>query len=481
MSESSRLALAARIGRSFGWLVLGRLATVFATLAFLALVTRHLGPDGYGQFRTAQAWLGFVYLLANLGLPGVLLREMGTAGCNQAQVLAAALGLRLVTAILLFLAGLALVLLLPWDRVVALAVLGGTAGFIALSLFDTLTAVFRERLSQSGQLSSELAAALVLLAGGGVVVWQGGGVVAFSLVLSLSLLLQLLVAWRAASAFLPVRLALDVPRWRSLLKAALPLAVTNLLTLLYYRADTVILSLLRPPLEVGIYGIASRLLDTAVGLAILFVSLLTPQLAARCHEPSAFRRLLGHGIDAVAVGGGAIVLGLAVFGGDVAALIGGPTFAAAALPAAVLAFTFWCASMSLLLRYALLTLDQHGELMPGYALAVVLACVAYALLIPGLGATGAAIGTLVGESCVMLWTARALARLKALPDRRGALLRVAAALAAGALTGLALRLVVPWPLACAAAVLVYLCGLTLSGLFDRQLLGELLRAVRSRP
>lgn len=478
MSHGGGTALAGRIGRSFAWLLLGRAATVLATLGFLALVTRHLGPDGYGAFRTAQAWLGFVYLLANLGLPGVLLRELGTPGADRPRVLAAALGLRLASALLLFLTGIAVALALPWDPVVHLAVLAGTAGFVALSMFDTLIAVFRERLQQTGQLRAEVAAAVALLAAGALVVWQGGGVVAFCLALSLSLLLQLAVAWREAAVFLPVGLAFDPTLWRDLLRAALPLAVANLFTLLYYRADTVLLSLLRPAAEVGIYGIASRLLDTAVGVAILFVSLVTPQLAARREEPAAFRRLLAHGIDTVAIGGGAVVLGLSVFGGDVAALIGGPAFAAAALPAAVLAFTFWLASFSLLLRYALVGLDGHHGLLPGYGLAVVAAFAVYAALIPPLGATGAAVGTLVGEACVLAWTARSLARLGALPDRLRPLLRVVAALAAGALAGLALRTVLPWPVAFAAAGLVYLAGLRAGGLVDRALFAELLRGLR---
>lgn len=465
--------LAARVGRSLGWLLLGRAVTVLATLGFLALVTRHLGPAGYGEFRTAQAYLGFVYLLANLGLPAVLLREMGVAGPARAEVLAAALGLRLVSAAVLFLVGIGVVRLLPYDPVVEAAVVAGALGFVALSVFDTLVAVFRERLQQAGQLRAEVAAACLMLAGAAATVAFGGGVVAMALVLTAAYAAQLAVAWAEAGRFLPVRVGFDFGRWRMLLTAALPLAVANLLTLVYYRADTIVLSLLRPVEEVGIYGLASRLLDTAVGVAILFVSLVTPLLAARRHDGAAFRELLAHGIDAVAVGGGAIVLALCVFGGDVAVLIAGSGYAAAALPVAVLGLTFWLASFSLLLRNATIGLDRHRELLPGYVAAVVAALAVYLLAIPSTGPVGAALGTLAGEACVLIWTARVLRRLGHLPDRRPQLLAVGIALLAATLVALAARHLVPWPLAAAAAGCVYLGVLAMRGLLGRELLRDL--------
>lgn len=473
MTPGAGAGLAARIGRSFGWLLLGRAVTVLATLGFLALVTRYLGPAGYGEFRTAQAYLGFVYLLANLGLPALLLREMGTAGAARPEVLAAALGLRLASAVLVFLFAVAAAPLLPWDPVVHAAVLAGAFGFVALSLFDTLIAVFRERLQQVGQLRAELASAGSLLVGAALTVAFGGGVAALAAVLGAAHAVQLAVAWVEAGRFLRVRFAFDGDRWRRLLVAALPLALANVLTLVYYRADTIVLSLLRPAAEVGIYGVASRLQDTAVGVAILFVGLLTPLLAARRADADAFRHLLGHGIDAVAVGGGAVLLVLAVFGGDLAVLIGGAGYAAAAVPAAVLGLTFWLASFSLLLRDATVGLDRQRELLPGYVAAVVAASAAYLLLVPAAGPVGAALGTLVGEACVLARTAGVLARVGRLPDRRRQLATVVAALLVAALAGLALRPVLPWPVALATAGCLYLAVLAMRGLVGRGLLAAL--------
>lgn len=473
--------VAVRVGRSFALLILGRALSLAAMLGFLVVVTRHLGPADYGAFRTAQAYLSFVYLLANLGLPVVLLREMGFARPDRPQLLAAALGLRLVSALSFFAVAVACVWLLPWEPKVQSAVAVAASGFVALSLFDTLSAVFHVRLRQAGQLYAELSAALLLVAGAAVVAWAGGGVVALAGVLAASQLLQLLVAWRAAARLLPVGLAWERSRWRSLLSAALPLGVANLLIVLYYRADTLLLSLLRPVAEVGIYGVASRLLDTAVGTAILFANLLSPLLAARRHDPLQFRQLFGHGVDAVAVGGGAIALALALFGAEIAALIGGPAFAAAGPAVTILAFTFWLAAFSLLLRGAVTVIDRQAELLPGCLGAVAVACVVYAALIPLAGAPGAALGTLAGEACVVLWTARILARRGLLPQCGARLAATGFAFALAALAGGIGRIWLPWPLALAVAGAAYVAMLAATGVLDRRLLTLLVAVPRIPP
>lgn len=481
MSGSPLPPLSRRIGRSFLLLLVGRALTVAGTLAFLAIVTRHLGPADYGAFRTAQAWLGFVYLLANLGLPPVLLRELGIARSDRAQLLAAAIGLRLASALGFFVPGAVLALLLPFDAAVEQAILVATAGSLALSVFDTLIAVFRAELRQEGQLRAELASSLFLPLAALAVLAFDGRVVAFATVLALSQILQLVVAWREVQRLVPVRIALDVARWRALMTAALPLAVANVLHLAYYRTDTLLLSLLRPLEDVGHYGLASRLLDTAVGISILFVSLLSPLLAGGRDDPDRFRAILGHGIDAVLVGGGGVVLVLAVFGADLAASIGGPSFAAAGGPLAVLAFTFWFASLTLLLRHAVTGIDRQKELLPGYLAGVLLALTLHLLLIPPFGGIGAALGTVAGEGCLLLWTGRVLTRQGLMPRRSRTAATVLFALTMAAAVGAGAETLVPWPLAFLGSGLVYLALLLVGGAIDRDLLALLLPVAGRQP
>lgn len=76
----------------------GRVVLLLLALVTTALLTRLLGPSGFGHYRAAVAYLALVISLADLGLASLFVREISRQGADQARVIASALGLRLVIA-----------------------------------------------------------------------------------------------------------------------------------------------------------------------------------------------------------------------------------------------------------------------------------------------------------------------------------------------------------------------------------------------
>ena len=80
------------------------------------LMTRDLGPHGFGDFRTAVGYLGLIVLLADLGLASIFVREISAPGADQARLVGNAIALRLTLATASIAMALALLFALPFTE-----------------------------------------------------------------------------------------------------------------------------------------------------------------------------------------------------------------------------------------------------------------------------------------------------------------------------------------------------------------------------
>ncbi len=454
------MTIVRKIGRNMLWLTVGKVATVLLALGTVALMTRHLGPQGYGVFRSAQAYMAFAQLLANLGLAAIVAREIAKPGADQERVLGNAIGLRLATAVAVLGSAVLASWLMPYDAGVRLGIVLAFAGFVALSCFQTLIALFQQRLEQAGQVWAEVAGGSILFLATAVLSWLGLGPLPFVAAMSAAFLLQLVLAWLAAGRYVRIRPRFEWGEWKKLLLPALPLALANIFTLLYYRADTVLLSVFQPATAVGQYGVATKVLDTMVGFTIMFTGLILPLLSRHALDGPRFRRFLQASFDALAVAlpGAAVIFFL--FAEEVAVLIAGPAFAPSAVPLRILTLTMALVSFSILLRHAATALDLQRRLLPGHVVAAGIALLIYFLAIPMVAEIGAAAGTVVGELVVLVWTVSVLHRHGAVRLAFDALAKAVAAAALAMVVGWTVRLSgIAWPLAFGITGCAYLAAL----------------------
>ncbi len=70
----------------------------------------------------------------------------------------------------------------------------------------------------------------------------------------------------------------DFSYWKRIWHRAWPIALTSLLTLVYFKADTLILSVYRSEGEVGIYGATYKVLEIIGTFPHMFLGLVLPVL-----------------------------------------------------------------------------------------------------------------------------------------------------------------------------------------------------------
>ena len=129
-----------------------------------------------------------------------------------------------------------------------------------------------------------------------VIAARGGSVLGFVAAFVLGVLVTALWNLAAARRLLPLvprgRAGVRSPPLRVLLREAFPLGVLLVCSLVIFRADSIILSLLRPPEDLGWYALPYKVLESLLFFPAMMGGLLFPSLAKEGATAPSFRATL---------------------------------------------------------------------------------------------------------------------------------------------------------------------------------------------
>ena len=254
---------------------------------------------------------------------------------------------------------------------------------------------------------------------------------------------------------------------------ALPVGAALAVSELYFRLDTLLVSVFRPYEEVGLYSLSYRMVELIGILPAIVMTSVFPLLARYLQES---RDLAARTVDAagdlfLAIGA-PIAAGGLVVASDLVRLLGGEEFAGAADPLRLLLFAVALAFVSGLFGHALIAGGRQGS-----ALRLALAALAFNLvlnlaLVPPYGIEAAAAVALASELLLVAGGLVLVRRDLGLTPHFRLLWR---APAAAAVMGAVLALVSELPLTVLLALgaALYVTLLWALGGLDRRGLGEL--------
>jgi O-antigen/teichoic acid export membrane protein len=211
----------------------------------------------------------------------------------------------------------------------------------------------------------------------------------------------------------------DWRRARQLLGWALPLGFSFLLGVLYWRADIVLLSKLSTQGQVGIYGLAYKMVD---GLAVLgqFVLItLIPEFARLADQSERFNQIFEKSLRAMLVGALAICVPVVLFATQIADVLGGQAFDEAGPVLQLLMVGVGLGLISAAVSQAIISKNEQKKLVPLTLWMLAANIPANVILIPIWGARGSALAFAFSEAVhliVICWLYR---RIAPFPKVRG--------------------------------------------------------------
>ena len=440
---------------------------VVAALAWLGtiVVVRELTPDDFGRLTTIFSVLGIVGFIADLRLSRIVLRDVMDADDEQAgRIVGSYVGLRLVIGLVSYAIAMAWVLLsgYPSDLVKGTAVAG--LNLIVLSLAFGIILLFEARLwlrslaagNVIGQFVQFVFTIAIAASGLASIIWFSWVAVANGV----AVLVWVFVVARRVAKF---QIGFDTSQWWAWMREAAPLALGAALDTIYFRIDIIMLSLLDTYRAVATYGVAYKFSDLlgAIPLAV-GTPALAMLIAAWPDDPALFRKTFRHAFIILTVAAMGACAGFLVFSEHLVTLLYTDRYADAA-DAARLLVVGQALHFFTLLAFATLVAAGRNRLYPIAMLGGVALNVALNLfLIPRYSYLGSGWATVVTETVVLALLVAGVAAIpgvRPFPIRSIAKCAVAGVLAAG--TGWALQLALPWYVAAACTVVVYLGGVHL--------------------
>jgi O-antigen/teichoic acid export membrane protein len=393
-----------------------KLLTSGSTFIITFLIARMYGIEGYGDFTKITTFVSVFYLLADFGLNAVYLRDKSDDDV-QNQSWSRLLTLRILIALLLMFIVCIILVFLPtgisggYTEFVKIGIILFAPSILFQALITSANAIFQENLRYDLATLAGAAGSAITL----ILIWIITLVYLPKVAVNASILA--ILAGLAVTAitglifvskrFTRISLNFNFRRISSLLFASVPLGATLILNVIYFRADSFIMTLTRPTGDVGIYGLAYKIFEFPLAVPAFFMNSVYPLLLARLKsghpgkiDTSNAQPLIRKA--AILLGASSIIFGsLAWFGAPLVTVIK-PEFLPSIAPLRILSLGFPFFFLTGLTMWLLIGLKKQFALIFIYGISMSLNIIANYLLIPRYGYIAASWITVGSEGLILI-------------------------------------------------------------------------------
>ena len=397
------------LARNSFYLAVANGVQLTAQLVFAGLLAHHFGTTGFGRFAFVFSAVAFAEAIVRPAASTIVTREVSrnrgeASAIFWPSVLAQTAGGLFVTALSYLIVAVGAKLSAQQSSA-ALSTAALVAGCTAAArlLTDVPVAVSRgmDRMYWEAAITA-IERTLFLFLFVAVVLRFRADIVA---VFEAGLTSQLFIA--AVSLAVAIRLLKPpAPDWhtaRKLVFASLPLMAYGVLSGFHWRFDTIVLQHFAGEHQVGVFGAPFKLLEAFRALPWLLLMAAFPTLARQAKtDRSALRRSYTLAFRFVLLASIPIAILLFVFAEPIVLLVFSSRFTESVLPLRLLAVAIVPLCLNWLFNYMSLCVDRQDLIPWMYVAASVPHLAAAVLLVPRLGAAGAALSFLTAEAVLCI-------------------------------------------------------------------------------
>lgn len=387
--------------------VIGKVISTLIGVIVVGLMTRLLGQEGFGKYATANAFLQVFAILMDLGLNVMLVQMLGEKTGDEKEerrIVSTLYTLRVIMATVVLSIGVGAAFFIPsYDAELKWAIAALWASFFFTLLNQVVIGVQQRWLKMHVVAMAEVAGRVILLAGVLIGVARGWGLIPLVLVVSLGGFINFLVNFIIAARYADFRWNIDLPFWKHTLIRSWPIGISVIFSLIYFKADTLILGWFRPQAEVGVYGAAYRVLEILVSLPFMYAGVLLPIIAKAWKDGAKekFNTLIQRSSDAMALVTLPMMFGTLAVATPLITLVAGPEFESSGDVLRVLILATGTIFIATVYSHAVVALDAQKEMLPWYISTAIFALIGYAVLIPRYGMWAAAWLTVITEAAIL--------------------------------------------------------------------------------
>lgn len=404
------MSLVREVAHNTLWQAGGKIIGTLLGFAATIFLLRYLKDDGYGQYTTVMAYLQLFATIADLGLYIILMKKIASLA-DPRQVVSNTFTFRLISGIAFLILAILISWLVPqYSLLIKWGILIVSLNFLFITLSQLLTAIFqRFRAMHYVALGEVLSKVFLFFSTLSIIFLFKFGLLAIFWTVALTGLINFLVLFYRAKKFVHFALAFDWSVWQEIFKESWPIALSIALNLIYFKADTFLLTIFRPAEEVGLYGAPYKILEVIITLPAMFVGLILPSLAKDFTEKNweKFKKVFQRAFDVLVMAAAPLIAGTMILAQPIMILVAGKEFTEnPAVLGNILRILIWAVGIIFLgtfSGYMVVTVGKQKPMMFGYLFVALTSLVLYLTLIPRYSYYAAAAVTVYSELLIILF------------------------------------------------------------------------------
>lgn len=414
------MSVARKILMNTGAQIAAKAVLAFIGFATVRIITGYLEVEGYGYYTGVYDFIAFFGIASDLGLYTIAVREMARDESKIDKIIGNILSIRTILVLItMSLAFATSYFYLPKDTglILPLAVAVAATATIFALLTGTISTVlqvhYKMQYNAIGSVIGKLIAFSYLLYI--IFVWSPDvGEAGFYHLFAAGIVGNLAmfgITYYYAQKFAHIRFQFDWSFIKDVVIKSLPYGLALILNNLYFRIGTLMLIRIDTAFQTGLYGVPLRVLEAIAILPLYFMNAVLPTLSKALKEKSEkYKKIIQYSFDALVMAGISMAIGMSAISYQVIYLLGGENFLSrldegvygSDIVLQIVIFALAFSFINTLFGFILVALGKQSKLLYVNGSGAVLAVILNLVLIPHLGARGAAITDILVELTVAL-------------------------------------------------------------------------------
>lgn len=380
----------------------GKIISVALGFLTVALLTRYLGVEGYGNFTLVFAYMSFFGVFADFGLQLTIIRELAQKSIDTDKIYGTYFWLKFLLVFASTILALIVLLFFPYSQTLKIGIIIGALAVGIGGLSGYGTAIFQSNIRLdlvtlidviTKFVTVGLIAAFVFLK---LSFYHIVATVLFGNIVGFLVTIIILKKFIRFNFYYDHLLAKKIIRW------SIPIGFTSLFSLAYFKLDTIMLSVMRGSAEVGIYSLAYKILENILVLWGFYMASVYPMLAKMSNERKSFNYLFSNSFYIAFFSSVFIALVFFFLAPVFIGILGGKNFYSSTLSLRILIFALPILFINNLFYYRFIISSNIKLLLFYLVLSLVINFVLNLVFIPRYGYIAASVITVVTEMIFFL-------------------------------------------------------------------------------
>lgn len=402
-----------RIAKNTIVLLISQIITSLLGFIYIIYTARYLGVEGFGTLSFALAFAGIFGIFSDLGLCSLATREISRDKSKTGEYLGNLFLIKIILGFLTFgLIAIAVNLLdYPFQTIMVVYILG--ISVIITNFTAILNSVFQAHEKLEYQSIGQISNSIFLFVGILIAIYLGLNILGISLAYLIASFIAFLYSIIISlKKFDSPKFEINWYLWKFMFLEALPLSLAAVFSVIAFRVDTVILSILDNNTAVGLYNAAYTLMQALLFVPIVFTTSIYPVFSKLYKSsPKALNISYYKSFKYLSILGLPIAVGTTILAEKIILLIYGTRFFESILALQILIWTIPIIFLTYMFKWMLVSINKQNLLLKILLICMCLNIILNLILIPYYGYIGASLVTVVTEMISFIFSYYYLSKL----------------------------------------------------------------------